>query len=171
MDKAKDLLQPLIGNLVWNVRGGDGSFVTMEFGAPHLRIREPIVPVHSTSERVRRRLQQRHVIVMGEWHLWIRFAEWQLSTASGYIDSAYYANFPSHDMFLDLDGQRLSEVAIGDDRSSLILRFDLGGKLLLLSGVEPEYEQWSLHQWHGPIWVYKNDGTLEIEHPPSRCEE
>ncbi|PJI44395.1 MAG: hypothetical protein CTR53_01420 [Ferrovibrio sp.] len=34
----ESVFRPLIGQLVWSVRKGHGTFLTMEFGAPHLDV-------------------------------------------------------------------------------------------------------------------------------------
>jgi hypothetical protein len=49
--QVQDLIKPLLGQSAWSVHGGVGSMLTLEFGAPHIRIREPIVPRAATSER------------------------------------------------------------------------------------------------------------------------
>jgi hypothetical protein len=59
--QISDLLKPLLGQLAWNVSGGVGSMLTLEFGAPHITVREPIVPRAARSERARRLLRRRHV--------------------------------------------------------------------------------------------------------------
>jgi hypothetical protein len=65
MEQVRNLWKPLIGQLVWSVRRGVGSFLTMEFGAPHLSIREPITPKAARSAKVRRALSRRRVFVEG----------------------------------------------------------------------------------------------------------
>ena len=40
--------------MAWNVRCGHGSFLTMEFGQPHIAVREPVVASPGRSDRVRR---------------------------------------------------------------------------------------------------------------------
>jgi hypothetical protein len=37
------LLKSLLDQLAWNVSGGVGSMLTLEFGAPHITVGEPIV--------------------------------------------------------------------------------------------------------------------------------
>lgn len=46
--------RPLYGLPCWNVRPGQGSFLTLEFGTPHLEIIEPREARHTTSPRIRR---------------------------------------------------------------------------------------------------------------------
>lgn len=41
-DPVGSVFAPLIGLPAWNVQKGQGSFLTFDFGAPHLSITEPI---------------------------------------------------------------------------------------------------------------------------------
>ena len=43
MKQIKEFFTRFIGQPVWQVRGGHGSFLTMEFGAPHLLVSSPPV--------------------------------------------------------------------------------------------------------------------------------
>lgn len=52
--QVEDLFKPLLGQAAWSVRGGVGSMLTLEFGAPHIIVREPIVARPGRSEKVRR---------------------------------------------------------------------------------------------------------------------
>jgi hypothetical protein len=81
MEEVINSFAPLVGELVWQARRGHGSFLTMEFGWPHLLVREPISAVHSVSARVRRNLERRAVAIVGDWHFWVQpnFAHWHPS--------------------------------------------------------------------------------------------
>src|SRR4029450_2184389 len=52
-------LHPLHGLPCWNVRRGFASFMTFEFGNPHLDVMEPKEPQFAVSARVRRVLRSR----------------------------------------------------------------------------------------------------------------
>jgi hypothetical protein len=41
--QVQDLFKPLLGQFAWSVDGGVGSMLTLEFGAPHIIVREPKV--------------------------------------------------------------------------------------------------------------------------------
>src|SRR5436305_1318277 len=70
---------PLIGLPAWFVHQGYGSFLTLEFGAPHLRVREPRAARGNVSEKVKKLFLKRRVSVKGEWHLWIYCCQWRVS--------------------------------------------------------------------------------------------
>ena len=76
--------QPIYGLPCWNAKAGYGSFLTMEFGEPHLVIREPRSRPDS-SPRLQRLLARRLVTVRGEWHLWIYCCEWQVESGGRVI--------------------------------------------------------------------------------------
>src|SRR5262245_27099799 len=68
----------VVGTPARQERRGYGSFLTFEFGEPHIEIREPI---DSTSKykRVRRLLARRRAFVRGDWHLWIYCCDWKVT--------------------------------------------------------------------------------------------
>jgi hypothetical protein len=66
------------GHPCWDVKPGYGSFLTLEFGKPHLDVREPIIANKDASLRVRRHLARRSIFVHGEWHLWIYCCAWEV---------------------------------------------------------------------------------------------
>ena len=82
--KREDLIrltfEHVYGLPCWNAKSGWGSFLTMEFGLPHLEIREPSPPKPDWSLRTRRSQARRLVVVHGEWHLWIYCCEWKVHT-------------------------------------------------------------------------------------------
>src|SRR5215213_6024148 len=77
-DPLRRAFAPLIGLAAWSVRIGHGSFLTLEFGTPHLSVREPIVAKPGASEKVRKALARRRVRPVGEWHLWIYCWHWRV---------------------------------------------------------------------------------------------
>jgi len=65
------MFRGIYGKPCGNVKPGHSSFLTLEFGLPHLEVREPIVARKGASPRVQKVLARRNVFVHGEWHLWI----------------------------------------------------------------------------------------------------
>jgi hypothetical protein len=163
MEQIKDLFAPLVGQLVWQVRRGVGTFLTLEFGIPHLSIREPIVASPDSLARVRRNLKRRGVYVTGDWHFWVQYGEWKISTADGVLQSCDPIGSPSEECLRDLDGQSLLSANRGKLANSCSFRFDLGGVLEIWPSVEIPDDQWSLYIWNGDIVAYRSDGTLVFE--------
>ena len=160
MEEMKNLFAPLVGQLVWQVRRGIGSFLTLEFGMPHLSIREPIAPRASRSPKVRRNLMRRGVYVTGDWHLWVQYGDWVLSTFAGALTSEDPAGSPSDECLRDLDGQRFLSVDGGNMGGSCAFRFDLGGLLEIWPSAEIPDDQWGLYIWNGDIVSCSSAGKL-----------
>ena len=163
MEEVKTLLGPLIGELVWCVRRGHGTFLTMEFGMPHLSVREPIVASPQSSAKVKRNLNRRRVDVTGDWHLWVQYGNWKVSTADGVLQSRDPSGSPLDECLADLNGQRLASVGPGSAANSWTLKFDLGGVLEIWPSNEIPDDQWSLYSWDGNIVSCRNDGSLAFE--------
>ncbi len=140
----------------------------LEFGEPHIRIREPIVPRAATSERVRRHLRRRHVSVVGDWHFWIQYCDWKISVSDGSCDSENFDWRQPDECLRDLDGQRLLSVSGGSLANSWKFEFDLGGALELWPSTEYEVTDnlWSLYRWSADpeesrfAAAMRGDGTL-----------
>jgi hypothetical protein len=163
MKRIKEFFAPFIGQLVWQVRRGHGSSLTMEFGTPHLSVREPIVARPESSRRVRRNLQRRHVDVTGDWHFWVQYGDWKISTVEGILTSNHGPGSQLDECLRDLEGQRLVSVDPGARERSCAFSFDLGGILEIWSSTEIPDDQWSLYSWDGDIVTCQNDGTLAFE--------
>jgi hypothetical protein len=152
MEQLQELWRPLAGQLVWSVRRGVGSFLTMEFGEPHLSIREPITPRVSRSAKVQRMLKRRRVFIEGDWHFWIQWGHWKLRTAHGSLDFQAPSGSPLDECLADLDGQRLVSARADRPGKVAVWEFDQGGLLEIgHSGQEDEEPQWSLHRWNGDV--------------------
>ena len=163
--QARNLFRPLLGQLAWQVRGGYGSFLTLEFGAPHLAVRDPITPKHARSKKIKRALQRRRVHIYGDWHLWIQYCAWKITVTGGSLDSETIGTSSPEDCLVDLEGQRLTSVESGSLPNSWQFQFDLGGVLELWPSptYEPHDNLWSIHPWNGDIASLQADGTLTVE--------
>lgn len=142
------------------MRRGHGNFLTMEFGNPHLSVREPIITSHSSSNKVERILQRRHIDVVGDWRLWVQYAEWKLTTNHDVLTNKDPAGSPSDECLRALDGQRFLSVESGSTRGSYVFRFDLGGVLEIRPSTEIPDDQCSLYIWEGDIVSCSSTGKL-----------
>lgn len=162
-DGVKQLFEPFVGQTVWQVRRGHGSFLVMEFGNPHLSVREPIITSPGSPDKVRRNLQRRHIDVVGDWRLWVQYAEWKLTSRYGVLTNNDPDGSPSDECLSDLDGQQLLLVGPGMKERSCSLAFDLGGALDMWPSESVPEEQWSLYGWEGDIVSCSHDGQLVFE--------
>lgn len=171
MDQIQDLLKSLIGRIAWGVDRGHGSVFHMEFGAPHLVVREPITPSPGGSAKVRRGLLRRRVHVQGDWSFWVNYGDWTLRTADGVLDSTNDPGSPLDDCLRDLEGQKLLSLEAGQKPNACVLTFDLGAVLEIWPSTEIQDDQWSLHTWNGRIASFQHDGSVVFEDSKPRGDE
>jgi hypothetical protein len=142
-----DQLQRLTGEYVWSVKRGHGTFLTMEFGNPHLIVREPIESTGGTAT-VASILRRRNVSIVGDWSLWVRDSHWSISRkdAAANLDSSEAI---VHEMLQNLDGQKVCAIRVGD---GVVLEFDLGAILRLGKSIfpdDPTSVLWTLERFEG----------------------
>lgn len=163
MEQVRELWHPLIGRIAWGVDRGHGSAFHMEFGAPHLVVREPVKPKHATSAKTQRLLQRRSVNVQGDWSFWVMYADWSLHTRDGVIDCTISPGSPADEALRDLEGQKLLSIEAGEKPNSCVLTFDLGAVLEIWPSAEMLDDLWSLQAWNGRIASLQHDGSLAFE--------
>jgi hypothetical protein len=147
----------------WNVKRGYGSFLTLEFGNPSLKIREPIETASSLT-RVRELAAKRLVSVSGQWHLWVYCCAWQI-----FNDDVEIACWESDDEKIDkacwkLDGQALVEASLTSNTGEAEFRFDLGGILTTAPYDDELNEQWLIYCPDGNVFTYRSDGAANYAH-------
>ena len=160
MDKEiKDLLQLLVGELVWQVKRGDGTFLTMEFGTPHLVVRE-LIKSKSEMPRVVRLLAHRRVFIHGDFSLFIQDSRWSISSKDQTV-GLDTSETVVREMLRDLDGQRVTTVNFS--KADTILEFDLGATVRLGKSIIPNdarSDLWSLTPFGSPGLSLLNDGSI-----------
>lgn len=146
----------IYGKPCWKVGAGYGSFLTFEFGRPHLRVREPIAVKKRASAKVRARLTRRNVVVHGDWHLWIYGCEWEVFCRGKRIgDRSTKTKVRRAIDFLD--GQKLTQFSISPRKVECVFRFDLGA-VLRTRPYDHESEQWLLFEPSHKVLVLRADG-------------
>ena len=150
-----DQIKPLLGLPCWNVQRGHGSFLTFEFGEPHLKVGEP----HRRPAGARVGGLTRPAFVHGDWHLWVYCCHWEASYGGEVL-----AHSESVDEEIDvaaraLNGQALTCVAL--DGTLATFDFDLGGRLVTRPNDAGD-EQWLLYAPMGKVVTFTSEGTLEL---------
>lgn len=143
MRTIASVFKKLYGIPSWNVHRGYGSFLTLEFGEPHLRIREPIVS-NASSKRVRDRFARRLVTVRGDWHLWIYCCQWKVYKGSRLIGDCTNTRKIARAARL-LNGQALVNVESSNRGTRWVFTFDLGARLETRP-YDKTSEQWLLYE-------------------------
>ena len=162
----ESVFRKLYGKPCWSVKQGHGSFLTFEFGKPHLVIREPIVASVEASKKVRENLARRGAHARGDWHLWIYCCAWEI-----FSNGKEIAHHESHDSRIMraaniLNGQRLTQVSILPPGLKCIFEFDLGG-VLKTHPYSRKDEQWLLYEPTGKVLVLRADKRYS-HHPSNR---
>lgn len=145
----------LLGKPCWGVKRGWGSFLTLEFGEPHLKIYEPREST-SESKKVREAAARRLAYVGGDWHLWIYCCAWGVFDESGQLvgDSSTKKSIDRAARFLN--GQALSSSTLIPRGMHTVLEFDLGARLET-KPYDRRSEQWMLYEPAGKVLTVRAD--------------
>lgn len=149
----------IYGEPCWDVKQGHGSFLTLEFGKPHIVVREPVAASKTASSRVRKSLARRRVYPGGQWHLWIYCCDWEvLSRGRRVGDSSADAKIQRAADFLN--GQKLIRFSISLRKLQCLFEFDLGGTLKTRP-YDKKSEQWLLYESSKKVLVLRADGRYK----------
>jgi hypothetical protein len=119
------VFREMYGKPCWNVKSGYGSFFTLEFGKPHLEVREPTVASKDASRKVRRLLARRNIFVHGEWHLRIASCAWEVLSNGKHVGNGSTKRSMRRAADL-LDGQKLIRFSFFPEKVWCVFEFDLG---------------------------------------------
>jgi uncharacterized protein DUF6188 len=161
-DTAEAVLGPLVGQMAWQVRSDEHGCIMLEFGAPHLDVREPVVARKSKSPKAQRALARRAVRVMGDWHLWVQSCNWTLRTGTGVTSSRDETENWWQDWMDDVTGQQLVSVS-SPQPGALELAFEMGALLEVKPDAGGELDSWSLFPWEGSVVTCNARGVLTTE--------
>ena len=148
----KNIVEKLYGIPCWSVKQGHGSFLTFEFGLPHLDIKEPILNSSIENRRYRK------VSIQGDWHLWVYCCDWEI-----FLDDKLSANSESSVEEINralecIDGQKIIKIEIDPKTADTIFQFDLGGLLTTKHYTDEIDEQWILYEPKGNVLTVRSDG-------------
>jgi len=154
MNPLDSFTLPMIGHVAWGTKQGYGSFVTIEFGEPELKIHE----WHSDERGLRR-----EAYVQGQWHIWIYCCEWRVFVDDQAIAWSEDGREDIARATANLDGQKLSKIAVFPSAGRSRFEFDLGGIVETWPvGDDPTTEQWYIY---GPdsVFAYRADGQYSLQ--------
>ena len=149
----------LYGKPCWNAKRGYGSFLTLEFGAPHLEVREPRKASSGASARVRKHLARRLVTLRGDWHLWIYCADWTVYDKRRRVAGSEASKAKIDEAADLLDGQALTRASFHYRGCRSVFSFDLGGRLVV-TPYGNEDEAWMLYEPSGTVLTLQGDKTF-----------
>jgi hypothetical protein len=165
--------RPVMGMPCWNVKPGQGSFLTLEFGQPRIEFREPREAKHSKSLKIKKLYARRGVILHGEWHLWIYCCYWNFFLNGQFIGDSN-SEKGIQDTVRELNGQKLVGVVANHLPGRSVFEFDLGGRLTTRPYDKP-YEspspQWMLFEPSGNVVTFRADGQYSSQPGSTRHEQ
>ncbi len=167
----KQVFAPLLGLPAWSVEKGQGSFLTMEFGEPHLKIREPKIST-SKSEKVRRLMARRNVRPCGQWHLFIYCCFWRVMSDGVEIAHCESSNDDIKIAAWHIDGQLLIDVKVDPAKGTSVFTFDQNTMLETWPGDQSDETQWLLYLPSGDVFTYRADGMHNLapgNQPPDQA--
>jgi hypothetical protein len=170
-----DVFTPIYGKPCWQAQQGYGSFLTFEFGEPHLCILEPRQPRKPVSARVEKLLGRRLVTVRGDWHLWIYLCDWRILSRGQVLADNNSKRRVIRRATSELNGQALVRLTVNESLVS-IFEFDLGGRLEAVPNTKA-YEKtddlWLLFEPSGHVFTLRADGQccrMPGDTPPDKGE-
>jgi hypothetical protein len=155
LDLIKQSFGPLADLPSWNARRIHGSIFHMEFGDPHLKVREPTA-----------RRKHRSVFVCGQWTLCIYLCDWIIRDDQKLLAHSESDNIEIEKAIAFLEGQKIIDVAKHIQKSKWRFTFDLGGRLTTSPNEEYDEtdDQWTLHEPDG--WFLVTDQLGNIKRVP-----
>lgn len=152
--------QPLYGRPCWGLRYDRMLNLSLNFGKPSLRIREPF-NTDSTSEAVRQLASRRRVTVRGEWWLWLYCCYWRLTTGELELATGSSSLRRLERATAQLEGQDLVSVAVEPQTGATRFAFDLGCVLHCRRFErDADAELWLLYKPSGYVLSVHGNGTF-----------
>jgi hypothetical protein len=147
----------IYGKPCWGVKRGYGSFLTFEFGNPHLVVHEPVTASGTVSRGVREALARRRAFAHGQWYLWIYCCSWKVLSRGRTVAHSESSDAKIKRAAEFLNGQKLVGFSILSRKLQCIFEFDLGGTLKT-QPFDKEGEQWLLYEPSKKVLSLRADG-------------
>jgi hypothetical protein len=138
--------RPLLGLPCWGVRFDGNTGLWLQFGPPHLRIRQPRPNLAKFTGTVRRILSKRLITVSGRWTLSISCGRWRLKPRRGRAVSGRSTYERIQATIAELDGQQLTQATVDPQSGATRLTFDLGALLEVAGSDCEDGEIWTLYK-------------------------
>jgi len=153
-----DITNELRGQLCWGVMWDAQLNMSMSFGKPQLRVREPYV-TKTKSERIQDMASCRHVTVKGAWWLWIFCAYWTIKTKDNMRATSSSSFRQKQNAMARLNGQKLKDIKVDHRTGATEFFFDLGTMLRVRRFTADDSDIWTLYRPNGYVLGVRGDGT------------
>lgn len=108
IEQAIDIIHSMIGEYVWSARCDEYRVLRLDFGMPHLRVREPQY-IPEANAAVQAVLSRILIIPTGKWHLFVETGCWNVRVGEFEV-SRRDADRTTDQCLSYLDGQKLVSV-------------------------------------------------------------
>jgi hypothetical protein len=152
--------EPLYRQPCWGLEFGGYTNLSMNFGQPSLRFREPY-QTRAKSQTVREMAASRRVTVRGQWWLWFYYCRWRLISDGQTLvtDASSFRKIGA--AIRRLEGQKLVEMLLKPATGATQLKFDLGFELHVRRlDPESDAEIWMLYKPSGYVLSVYGNGTF-----------
>jgi len=170
MNKITEIGKELRGQICWGITWDSQLNMSMSFGKPHLRIREPHA-TKSRSRHVQQLASHRIVTVKGAWWLWIFCAYWKLTASESLMVTNSSSLRQKQRAMAHLDGQKLKTLRVNAATGATEFTFDLGATLHVRRYSNDDSDIWTLYKPNGFVLGVRGDGTFTYSRgttPPDR---
>lgn len=164
---VQQVLQAFLGNACWQVRRGEGSFLTFEFGEVRTVTRKPIELPDHLPKKLAARLRRPGSYKHGEWHLWIYSCHWCITSRGKQLASSEATNESLGPILRRLSGRAIVDISI--DPHTAATRFSFGkreaSRLDLATRPRPgelTAKQWLLYTPERRVLVIRGTGEFDI---------
>ena len=158
MNAAEEMLRRIIGEICWGVSYDRQLNLSLNFGEPHLRIRDPRPNAKSPS------LRRRGVTPSGTWWLWVRIARWQLEIPSLHSVSGTSSIRKIGHAIRELEGECLSDCEVARTTGKTVLTFDAGSTLRISRfSKTDEDDLWTVYGPNGISGAVNAQGGFSVE--------
>lgn len=154
-------MRRLRGQYCWGVCLSPLGGLTMSFGQPHLRVREPY-ETRSRDASIRWLASRRLVTPSGKWWFWAYRAYWRITRSGRQLASS---SSPARDISGTLgvlSGQRFLDVTIRPGDGLTRMQLDLDTVLEIRRRTRQKREEmWLFYEPNGMVLSVYSDGTYE----------
>lgn len=148
-ERLSQYFSPLSELPCWNATAEYGSWIRLQFGTPHLNIREgnPASTING--------MKRRAVFVAGDFELWIEMGAWEMFENGKRVFHSEQSRNQLRSAAGRLNGQKLLKVELVSQPMTTVFVFDEGTQLKVCSTADAKPDE--------PLWhVYSAGDCLSL---------
>jgi hypothetical protein len=166
---VRSYFRPIFGQPSWHGSAEFGSWLTINFGDPHLVVREAVPDAKA------RALQRRVAVVEGAHRLWVEMGAWKLHIGKRQFAHSEQSRRQLQRAAATLEGQKLHEIQISAKPLVTKFVFDEGAILSVSATHDAQPDEGLWHLYSGTrVLVLHASGELQYgalsRNAPSKCK-